>query len=84
MQCEPDGGDERQCGECRDHRREWEQECEHGSGHEAPAAHPQAPLYPAPDRRVREEVERAPAAERERSDRVELLADVADDRLQMK
>ena len=43
------------------------------------SAHP--PLDPGPDRRVRKQVERASAAERERRDRVEFLPDVPDDGL---
>ena len=53
----------------------------HERGNEAAAAHPDPPFDPRPDRRVREQVERASAAEREGPDGVELLADVPDDGL---
>lgn len=77
MQRHPDGRDERERRECRNHRRERHQDQEQRSG-EAAAA--EAPLDADPDRRVREQVESAPTAEREGPDRVELLAGVRDAR----
>jgi hypothetical protein len=80
VQGKPDGRHDCQRGERGDSRRERDHEQERERGHEATAAHRQAPLDPNPDRREGEQGEGAAAAQRERRGGVELLAGVPDDR----
>jgi hypothetical protein len=78
VQPERDGQHQRKSCERRDQRGEREQQQEEQRRGEAAAAQMEASLDSNPDRRVREQVDRAPAAQRERDDPVELVADVTE------
>src|SRR3989442_12803570 len=78
MECDPDGGDDRERDERR-HVNGYRPEQRAGArGDQATAA--ERARYAPPERDIREQVERGAAAEGEGRDRVELVADVCERR----